>query len=151
MLFWNWIFNWIYNGIHKIVRCLMWKKQKYFKSFTWFCDTDKAHQNRVKWIFLCEVFGCSFHKGKSSLWSNNWHISQVLCKQRCTMALWWPFLISILYELLVHYQLSGEVVNKELCFIRSEFSFFSTQWCQGSLKVKVKSLSCVWLLVTHGL
>ena len=68
MLFWNWIFNWIYNGIHKIVRCLMWKKQKYFKSFTWFCDTDKAHQNRVKWIFLCEVFGCSFHKGKSSLY-----------------------------------------------------------------------------------
>ena len=74
--------------------------------------------------FLCEVFGCSFRKGTSSLWSNSWHISQVLCKQRYTMALWWPFLIRILYKLLVHCQLFGEVIIKELFSIRSEFSFF---------------------------
>ena len=97
--------------------------------------------------FLCEVFGCSFRKGTSSLWSNSWHISQVLCKQRYTMALWWPFLIRILYKLLVHCQLFGEVIIKELFSIRSEFSFFSIQWCQSSLKVKVKSLSCVQLFV----
>ena len=74
--------------------------------------------------FLCEVFGCSFRKGTSSLWSNSWLISQVLCKQRYTMALWWPFLIRILYKLLVHCQLFGEVIIKELFSIRSEFSFF---------------------------
>ena len=34
------------------------------QSFTWFCDTDKTHQNRVKWIFYVKCLDVVFIKEK---------------------------------------------------------------------------------------